>query len=225
MKYCSKTLEIINMCRGKKVLHLGCVGFADLPVEDRISQAANSLHYALSKCSRATGIDYSKEAIDFFKEENIFDNVLCGDAEKLDNVRLSDQYDVIVIGDLIEHLSNPGLMLQGILRFCHGNSLIIITTPNSFGALNFIRYLIGRFKEGREHVMCFNIQNIRNLLERNGYVVDSIDSCFQDHARSYGIVFRAGLLFFKLFPGLGGTLFVKTRVGESDCYTESSKIR
>ena len=67
------------------------------------------------------------------------------------------KFDVIVIGDLIEHLSNPGLMLYRIKKFCDERTKIIITTPNAFGLLNFIRYSINKFKEGNEHVMSFNI--------------------------------------------------------------------
>ncbi|MGB4812487.1 MAG: methyltransferase domain-containing protein [Methylophilaceae bacterium] len=214
MEFYSKTSEIIKLCKGKKVLHLGCVGFADLPTEARIAQAKNSLHHTLSQCSTVTGIDYSKDAIEFFQVHNVFDNVVFGDAERLSDVNISDKFDVVVIGDLIEHLSNPGLMLEGVKRFCDSNSLIIVTTPNSFGVLAFVRYLIGKFKEGAEHVMCFNNQNIKTMLERNGYSVKAIDTCYQDFAQGYGLFFKVGVLVFRTFPSIGGTLFVKAKMGD-----------
>jgi len=83
----------------------------------------------------------------------IFDSVVHGDVERLDELPVDQKFDTVIAGDIIEHLSNPGQMLAGIKRFCGSDTRVIITTPNAFGAPNYLRYSAGRFREGAEHVM------------------------------------------------------------------------
>lgn len=211
MKYQSKVEAIIEVARQKRVLHLGCVGFADQSDVDRVKLAKESLHQALTVSAKTTGIDYSKTAIRYLKEKGVFNNVIFGNVEKLDEVGLEGTFDVIVAGDIIEHLSNPGLLLEGLKRFFHKDTVLVITTPHAFGLLNFIRFARGRFAEGREHVMTFNAINIRQLLERHGYVLESLDTCYQKHAND-SLFFAAGKAFFERFPKFGGTLFARARL-------------
>jgi len=211
MNYFNKDNHIIDLVKSKKILHLGCVGFADLETSDRVKLAKDSLHFRLTEIADTKGIDYSSEAIRYYQENNIFNNVLFGDVEKLDDVNIEDTFDVIVAGDILEHLSNPGLMLEGIKKFCKNHTDIIITTPHSFGLMNFIRFIFGKFVEGNEHVMTFNVQNIFNLLKRYEFTVISMDTCYQKNA-TRKTLFPLGRLFFKLFPKLGGTLFIVARL-------------
>lgn len=210
MKYYSKTKRILSLCNGKRVLHIGCVGFADLQTADRVALAEKSLHYSLTNCSNAIGIDYSREAIDYFRSNNVFDNVLHGNAESIEELGLAKEFDVIVAGDIIEHLSNPGLMLDGIRSVCRPDTLVIITTPHALGLLTFVRYTINRFVEGQEHVFTMNGQNVHNLAKRHRFEVVSLDTCYQDFATNSSM-FRLGRAFFEFFPRLGGTLFVVLR--------------
>jgi 2-polyprenyl-3-methyl-5-hydroxy-6-metoxy-1,4-benzoquinol methylase len=208
MEYINKEKQIIDTAKNKKVLHLGCVGFADLETSERVKLAKESLHFQLSEIADTTGIDYSSDAIKFYQENDIFDNVLFGNVEKLEQTDINDTFDVIVAGDIIEHISNPGLMMEGIKKFCNKDTVIIITTPHSFGLLSHIRFLFNRFTEGNEHVMTFNTQNIVTLLERHGFTVDSLDTCYQKNSMSKPMFF-VGKKVFELFPKHGGTLFVR----------------
>jgi hypothetical protein len=190
------------------------VGFTDHPEADRIRLAKASLHQALTESANTTGIDYSQNAIRYFRENGVFDNVVFGNVEKLDEVDVTGPFDVIVAGDIIEHLSNPCLMLDGLKRFFHKDTVLVITTPHAFGLLNFIRFARGRFAEGKEHVMTFNAINIRQLLERHGYVLESLDTCYQKHATG-SLFFAAGKAFFERFPKFGGTLFARARLQDA----------
>lgn len=210
MRYYSKSEQILAICKGRRVLHIGCVGFADLPTADRVALAKNSLHYRLSQAAQTTGIDYSTDAIAYFRQHGVFDNVMYGNAEALQDLKLSPDYDCIVAGDIIEHLSNPGRMLDGVRSICRPDTQVIITTPHSFGLLTFLRYARGRFVEGREHVFTMNTQNIENMAHRHGFQVVEVSTCFQEHARGSAL-FRVGRRFFEAFPRWGGTLFVVLR--------------
>lgn len=210
MNYYSKTGRILDICKGKNVLHIGCVGFADLQTSQRVELAEKSLHYALTKSANTVGVDYSREAINYFQEHNVFNNVLHGNAEHLEELGLEQKFDVVVAGDIIEHLTNPGRMLDGIHSICRPDTLVIITTPHAFGLLSFLRFLANRFVEGQEHVFTMNSQNIQHMAERHGFEVVELATCFQDHATN-SPAFKLGRAFFERFPRLGGTLFVVLR--------------
>jgi len=140
MRYLSRDKNIFALAKTKRVLHLGCVGFADLETSDRVKLAKDSLHFKLTEITETVGIDINSDAIQYYQENDIFNNVVFGDVEKLRDIDITDSFDVIVAGDILEHLSNPGLMLEGIKRFCNKDTAIIITTPHSFSSMNFIRF-------------------------------------------------------------------------------------
>jgi SAM-dependent methyltransferase len=216
--YVAKEDFIVKIGSGLNVLHLGCVGFTDLEVEGRVKSAKQSLHWKLTQCSNVVGVDRSRAVIEELRNRGVFDNVVTGDVERLDELLLRRKFDVVIAGDIIEHLSNPGRMLDGIKRFCTSNTRVVISTPNAFGMPNYLRYSTGRFREGAEHVMSFNEQNLATLLKRHGYVITESHTCFQPHSADghSRLAFAAGTRIFKLFPRFGGTLMVVARPILSD---------
>ena len=214
MKYVDRDQAVLDAAKGRKVLHLGCVGFTDLATNDRIRLARESLHWKLSKTADVIGIDYSRRVIEEYERLGVFRNIRYGNLERLHEVALEGTFAVIIAGDVIEHLSNPGLMLEGVKKFCTPDTTLIITTPHAFGLPNFIRWCLNRFREGDEHVMTFNADNIRNLLTRHGYAITNINSCFQSISRNQHspIVFTGLKSLLGVFPRLGGTLIVEAKL-------------
>lgn len=206
--YSSKRDAILTRCEGTKVLHLGCVGSNNQSVEARVSAAPNALHVALSDRAEVTGVDISADAVEELRRRDICTNILVGDVEELGAVALDDEYDWIVIGDLIEHLSNPGRMLDGVRRLCSAKTRVILTTPHAFGLAPFLRHVAGRFREPEEHVMTFNAQNLANLVRRHGFSVEESGTCYQTESERKTLTFRAGRKFFEWFPKFGGTLIM-----------------
>lgn len=144
-------------------MHLGCIGNNDQPIESRVEKAHQSLHWKLSRIASVTGIDYSRDIIDAYRSLGIYTNILAGDVQELEKIELNKQFDVILATDIIEHLSNPGLMLEGVKRFCHPDTQIVVTTPNAFGLPNFLRFFMGKYQETAEHVLNFNVETLFNL--------------------------------------------------------------
>ncbi len=62
------------------------------------------------------------------------------DVETMD---LGETYDVIVAGDIIEHLSNPGRFLGAVSRHLNKEGVFLVTTPNP---VTFLRVLELLFK-------------------------------------------------------------------------------
>ena len=195
---------ILALCTGKRVLHLGCVGWTDLAVEQKLELANAGFHASLSAVCDCTGIDIDAATVRQLQERGVFKNVLVGDAEHLAG---DAQYDLIVAGDLIEHLSNPGLMLEGARKILQPGGRLIISTPNAFGLPAYLRLLAGCYAEGAQHVLNFNWLTIQQLLARHGWRVTAIHGCYQRRAAN-SLWFPIVSLPFRLCPRPAGTLLL-----------------
>jgi len=210
-RFLDRDAEILALARGRRVLHLGCVGHTDADDAERIHRAPETLHWKLSRAGETTGIDNATAVVEGYRAAGVFDNILTGDVEALGALGLNRDYDLIVVADIIEHLSNPGRMLDGVRALCGRETRVVVTTPHAFGLANFVRFLAGRFREGADHVMTFNAQTLGNLLARHGFVVERLDTCHQAAARRRPLAFALGRAVFAWWPKLGGTLFVVAR--------------
>lgn len=211
-RYTSRTEEVLELCRGQRVLHLGCVGFPDCPIEEKIALARNGLHQLVSKISDCVGVDIDRTTVEQLESAGIFNNILVGNVEHLEDLSQDlAPFDVVLAGDIIEHLSNPGKMLDGIKKRLKPNGRLIVSTPNSMGLPGFLRYLLGKYHEAEQHVVSFNALTLTQLLKRHDYEVMECCTCYQPVAHKR-LFFKAGRLFFRRFPKLGGTLLFVARI-------------
>jgi 2-polyprenyl-3-methyl-5-hydroxy-6-metoxy-1,4-benzoquinol methylase len=157
-----------ELCKGKKVLHLGC---ADYPYTRKVIENNMLLHSELERISREIyGFDFDQPGIDILQEHGI-KNLFRVDLEKLDEVPLDEKFEVIIAGEMIEHLSNPGLFLRGIKRFMNRDSNLVITTINAYGGMRMWTYGL-RGKGGAhepvhpDHVAYYSYSTLKVLVER-----------------------------------------------------------
>lgn len=160
-----------EVSRGKKVLHLGCTNW---PYTQEAIESGMLLHKdLLSIASDVWGFDADREGIDYLSQQGV-KNLYLADLERLDEVALDETFDVIIAGEMIEHLSNPGLFLRGIKRFMRGDTNLVITTINAYGGMRFFQYGL-RGQGGRaepvhpDHVYYFSYSTLRHLLERESF--------------------------------------------------------
>jgi SAM-dependent methyltransferase len=169
-------VELIRSeCADKRVLHLGCTNYPY--TEDAIKQDM-LLHADLARtASSLYGIDSDAKGIELLENAG-FKNIYPGDLENLDNVEIDETFDVIVAGEMIEHLNNPGLFLNGIKRFMNAETRLVLTTINAYCGMRFAMYGV-RGKRGRvefvhpDHVAYYSYSTLKLLLERHGMHVDS----------------------------------------------------
>lgn len=165
---------IKQVCAGKKVLHLGCT---DHPFTQRAIENKMLLHFELEKEAKELyGFDYDLEGIDVLTKAG-GKNLFRADLEKLDEVELDETFDVIIAGEIIEHLSNPGLFLKGIKRFMHQETSLIISTINAYSALRFFMYgLRGRGGANEpvhlDHVAYYSYSTLRLIINRENLIVN-----------------------------------------------------
>lgn len=168
-------LEYIReICEGKSVLHLGCT---DHPYTDAAIAAGTLMHAKLAEVSSELyGFDFETEAIAKLEKAG-YSNIFRADLERLDQVDLNRTFEVILAGEMIEHLNNTGMFLNGIRRFLSENSILVVTTVNAYCAMRNFKYAI-RSAGGSEepvhpdHVAYFSYSTLKLLLERHGFTVD-----------------------------------------------------
>ena len=167
-------LEIIKAAAvGKSVLHLGCTNY---PYTKEAIDADMLLHDSLSGVAKEVfGFDMDQEGIDLLVERGN-ENLYRADLEKLEDVELQKEFDLVIAGEMIEHLNNPGLFLEGIKRFLKPEGELLITTINAYCAVRFLQYgLRGRGGSMEpvhpDHVAYYSFRTLSLLLGRHGYSV------------------------------------------------------
>jgi SAM-dependent methyltransferase len=161
---------IKEICRGKKVLHLGCTNY---PYTSEAIENEMLLHFELGKiASELYGFDFDRAGLDLIQQAGAT-NVFEADLEHLEKVALEETFDVIIGGEMIEHLSNPGLFLDGIKRFMNDDTRLVITTINAYCAMRFLIYgLRGRRGVNEpvhpDHVSYYSFRTLKLILERHG---------------------------------------------------------
>jgi SAM-dependent methyltransferase len=84
-------------------------------------------------------------------------------------------FNVIFAGDLIEHVSNPGLFLECAKKQLAPGGKLILTTPNTFNLFNLAEKLTKREPTvNPDHTFYFNYKTLGKLLEKNGMHVSEI---------------------------------------------------
>ena len=159
---------IKEISRGKKVLHLGCTNY---PYTREAIDNDMLLHFELEKvAAELYGFDYDQAGLDIIKSAGA-KNLYRADLERLADVELDETFDVIIAGEMIEHLSNPGLFLKGVRRFMNERTELVITTINAYCAFRFIIYGL-RGKGGKnepvhpDHVAYYSFKTLKLVLER-----------------------------------------------------------
>lgn len=213
--------KTVELCKDKSVLHLGFI--QHLMYEDQIKQG-DWLHNKIDEVSsKLVGIDYLKDEVDKISQKYGYECYF-GDAMNLNESKVTGKYDVIVCGELIEHVENPGLMLQGIKRFMHEDSLLIITTPNPW-SLNRLKLMVFKKLENRwlnkEHVSWFSYGTLTQILDRTGYCEanygyyynESVEKMKKSNSITNKIKYFFKLILLKLTPNhLFDGLFFQVRL-------------
>jgi hypothetical protein len=157
-------------CRGKNVLDLGAM--------DETAYAAKQgrgtwLHEEIAEVAeQVVGIDSSP----FLPPDGIRTGrnsvIRTGDSMELDECLRSNNFvpDVIVAGELIEHLENPLLFLKNVKAIdkLKGKTLIM-TTPNATAIHNCLIGLLSRESTHQGHLCILSFKTLCTLCIRSGF--------------------------------------------------------
>jgi 2-polyprenyl-3-methyl-5-hydroxy-6-metoxy-1,4-benzoquinol methylase len=188
---------IVGNVKGPRVLDVGLAGYLPDP------RSPHWLHGELRRrFPGVMGIDRDGKVVSDLTALGLTD-VHRADAESFE---FSRRFDTIVAGEVIEHLSNPGLFLDCAARHLAPGGRLVVTTPYVFGLSNL---LYGFFKyprtcPNREHTCWFCVDTFTQLVRRYGLRVLSWtllrDYPEQVQAPRYRMLVTAIMLFRFLIP-------------------------
>ena len=131
--------------QGKRVLDIGVVShsarYFDLP-----DWRHGRIHRAAGYC---VGIDILEPLVAELNQRGF--NVRCVDATS--EADLGERFDVVFIGDVVEHVDNAVLLLKFAARHLAPGGRLFVTTPNPFS-----RKFFRQFK--RDGVMVVNLDHV-----------------------------------------------------------------
>lgn len=162
---------ILSQCEGKRVLHLGCTNWPY--TEDSLAKSS-LLHSAIrDRCKELYGVDADEKGLDLLRK-NGFDNLYVANLESLEACKISGTFDLVIAGEMIEHLNNPGLFLDGVKRFLGPGSVLLISTINAYCFVRALQYAFkGKGGENEpvhpDHVAYYSYSTLKLLLKRHGF--------------------------------------------------------
>lgn len=136
---------IIERCKGKVVLHLGCT---DSPMTAEKLEDGRLLHQKLLKVSkRVFGVDIDQPSLSLLAEAKIRD-LHVHNIEHLDTLPIEAIFDIVLAGEVVEHLDNVGRFFDSCKNVLSEHTAFIVTVPNAFSAKRFLIACLAR----KEHV-------------------------------------------------------------------------
>lgn len=156
---------VAEYCRGKKVLHIGCVD-AGL-TKERINRQEHLHLMLMESAQKVWGLDIDKEGLETLRQLGV-PNLFYADTEDLSKLELDGEPDLVVASEVMEHLPNPGLFLEALKRF---NCEILISVPNAYSYRQFQSMLQGEELVHEDHNYYFSYATLNGLFRKHGFQV------------------------------------------------------
>lgn len=186
VEYSSDELEYIQNKIDQKFLILN--DFIDSKIQKRLLDVGCGegfvLKHSMDMGFSVKGIDFSEYGVQkhnpsvckYFEKGNIFKLL---DTE----IKNSCKYDVVWLENVLEHVLDPGSLMNSIHKIIDENGILVITVPNDFSFIqdhliknNLIdeEYWIA----SPDHISYFNTSNIEGFLNLNGWSIKELTGDF-----------------------------------------------
>jgi len=160
---------VLERAAGRRVIHLGFVD--ETRMEERVAQGS-WLHGQLARVAKElVGIDASRAGVQAASAAGY--EAYLADLESPEEVASLglEPGDLLLAGELVEHLANPGRMLEAVRQLLRDDGSLVITTPNAHALTNTLAALAGLELVNSDHVGWQSWWTARELLARHGYDV------------------------------------------------------
>lgn len=166
---CTRTSFIRSLPRNAsaRILEIGCG-----------AGGSGALALADGRCSYYCGIEVCPIAAEEARER--LTEVLVGNIEELDLPWVSGSFDVLILGDVLEHLLDPAKTLRKLRRVMKSGSLVLASSPNVAHHRIISMLLRGKWAltdsgpMDRTHLRWFTPSTFKELFESTGYCVDGV---------------------------------------------------
>lgn len=159
-----RTAQLVGLARGRSVLDVGVV-------EHGIASESNSrwLHAHLRRAAdRCIGLDILEADVSALSERGYDVRV-----HDLTSAPYGEQFDLVVAGELIEHLGNPEGFLRHAAASLAPGGRMVVTTPNPYQVHRAVKFFRGQFPDSVDHVTSFTASQMAELAGRAGLTVDA----------------------------------------------------
>jgi SAM-dependent methyltransferase len=163
---------LLELAQGKRVAHLG---FVDEHLLEAKVAHGRWLHARLAgTASELVGIDIEPEGVEWARARGYEAFVAdCQDSRALAELPI-ERVEVVVAGEIIEHLEAPGAFLRACHALVERDVRIVVTTPNAAALQNFLAPIFGVELIHPDHLALFSPRTLRVLFERTGWEVERI---------------------------------------------------
>jgi len=160
----------MSECANKSVLHLGCSGS---PTTIARFKSDCLLHKNLLKVTKELyGIDIDKSSIEYLRNQGI-EKLFIANVERLEDIIFDKSFEVVLVGELMEHLDNVGLMLREVKKFLKPDGVLLISVPNAFAIKHILRAIVRKDVSMPDHNYYFSYKTLRSLLKKYDFVIMS----------------------------------------------------
>jgi len=158
--------------RGKRAIHLG---FVDTGLMSERRATGTWLHDVLAgSASELVGIDADEDGVALARSLGYDAHAAdCQSLEQLEGLQL-EPADVVVAGELIEHLDRPGDFLDAARTLLRPDGVLVLTTPNALRLTNVLASLVRREVVSSDHVAWYSWRTLATLLARHGLTVTEL---------------------------------------------------
>lgn len=157
--------ELTGRARDRSVLDIGFVEH-DASYMDAADWEHGIVAAAAQRC---VGIDILHDEVEAAQQRGLEATVMDATGEET----LDERFDLVVIGDVIEHVHSPERLLEFAGRHLTDDGRILLKTPNPHWLIHTIRCLFrGVVLENADHTAWFTPDNFRELADRTGLAVE-----------------------------------------------------
>ena len=164
---------ILGKVAGKSVLHLGPT---DSPGSVLSARQGRLLHQKLQgRCRELVGLDLDRQGIEDLSKHCQINDIIWGNAEALDQVFPERKFELILAGDIIEHVNNLGNLLASAKKVLSPGGELLITTPNALAVKRVLGAIFLRQERNHpDHMYFFSPMNLWQAARRFGYEITEI---------------------------------------------------
>jgi len=158
---------LFNIRRGSKVLDVGCgTGVLGRLLQDNFG-------------CEVTGLEIVEE--NYHKAKKTLDEVILGDVETMSFPENDFTFDYIIFSDSLEHLLNPDLVLERVIKLLNHNGKLLISMPNVRNfrvTLPLLFFDSWEYQEegllDKTHLRFFTHRSLINLLKSKKFNVEKV---------------------------------------------------
>jgi len=182
---------LMNLARGKSVLHIGMGGCID---DDAVTTTyiagdlRKSFHGKLSAvASSLDGVDINPRSIEAMSQAVPGNYAVCDvtspDFASEFGIR---KYQVVVFGDVIEHLDNFRTALQNLCGVLAEDGILIVSTVNAYCLDSILKMMVRYESVNPEHTVYFSYSTLRRLLQMNQLEIVDFKYYTTKHIEKFG---------------------------------------